>query len=378
VATRVESSSSLAGGRRIEARRGLATTTRKAAAVKLSELGEFSLIERIAARLPAYRDDVRAGVGDDVAVLALDADTYQLATCDIQVEGVHFVRESITAYQLGRRAAAINLSDIAAKGGTPEHFLISLALPGELDVDWVEGLYEGLREEAARHGADIVGGNLSRTGGPVVVDVFLLGRVSRDEVLLRSGAGPGDRVLVTGSLGEAAAGLGLLGRGGGILAEEQQQVVQAYLTPTPRVREGRAIARRGVATSMIDLSDGLSSDIGHICERSGVGVRLWVDRLPISGATREATELLGRPAWALALEGGEDYELCLTAPSGREGELMAEVQEETGTRLTCVGEILEREAGRWVVLPDGSEARLEARGWNHFAGRAEARGTDDR
>jgi thiamine-monophosphate kinase len=129
---------------------------------------------------------------------------------------------------------------------------------------------------------------------------------------------------------------------------------------------------------MIDLSDGLSSDIGHICERSSVGVRLWVERLPISGATREATELLGRPAWALALEGGEDYELCLTAPSGREGELMAEVQEETGTRLTCVGEILEKEAGRWVVLPDGSEARLEARGWEHFAGGVEAGETDDR
>lgn len=346
--------------------------------MKLCELGEFELIERIASRLPEYRDDVWVGVGDDVAVLALDADTLQLATCDIQVEGVHFKMKPITPHQLGRRVAAINLSDIAAKGGTPEHFLISLALPGELDVHWVDGLYDGLREEAARYGADIVGGNVARTGGPAVVDAFLLGRVRRDEVLLRSGARPGERVLVTGSLGEAAAGLGVQGQEGGAAAEGREKVVQAYLTPTPRVREGRAIAKSGVATSMIDLSDGLSSDIGHICAQSGVGVRLWADRLPISNATREAGGLTEGPVWTLALEGGEDYELCLTVPSGREEALMGGVKEETGTELTCVGEILEREEGRWLVLPDGSEVTLESRGWDHFAAGAEGRGTDVR
>lgn len=335
--------------------------------MNVSQLGEFALVRKIAARLPHYRDDVRAAVGDDVAVLGLDPETCALATCDIQVEGVHFWRELITPLQLGRRAVAINLSDIAAKGGTPEHLLISLALPADLEVSWVEGLYGGLAEEASRHGVDIVGGNLSRTAGPIVVDVFLMGKVKVEEVLFRSGARPGDVVLVTGWLGEAAAGLSLLKGGPGGVAEEWKHLLEAYLTPTPRVSEGRAIAESGRATAMIDLSDGLSSDVGHICEQSWVGVRLFVERLPIADDVRHVAEANGREGWALALEGGEDYELCLTVPAGMEEELAAQVREQTGTQLTCVGEILKQEAGRWVVLLDGSEVPLRPGGWNHFA-----------
>jgi thiamine-monophosphate kinase len=334
--------------------------------VDVSELGEFGLIARIARRLPPYKDDVRAAVGDDVAVLALDGESYLLATCDVQVEGVHFRRKSITPYQLGRRAAAINLSDIAAKGGTPEHFLVSLALPGTLEVGWVEALYEGLGEEAAEHGADVVGGNLSRTDGPVVVDVFLLGKVRVDEVVLRSGARAGDAVLVTGSLGAGVAGLAVLEERGAVRSEEWEEVLERYLTPRPRVREGRVIARSGRATSMIDVSDGLSSDVAHICDQSDVGVRLFADRLPVSGGVRSVAAVTGRTGWSLALEGGEDYELCLTLSPGAEREVAALVEEETGTPVTCVGEILAREEGRWVVLPDGSEIPLVARGWDHF------------
>jgi thiamine-monophosphate kinase len=334
--------------------------------VDVSELGEFGLIARIARRLPPYGEDVRAAVGDDVAVLALDGNSYLLATCDVQVEGVHFRRKSITPYQLGRRAAAVNLSDIAAKGGTPEHFLVSLALPGTLEVGWVEELYEGLGDEAARYGADVVGGNLSRTNGPVVVDVFLLGKVKADEVLLRSGARAGDVVLVTGSLGGGVAGLALLEQGEADLSEEWEEVLERYLTPIPRVREGRVIASSGKATSMIDVSDGLSSDVGHICDVSGVGVRLFAGRLPLSAGVRSVAAVTGRTGWSLALEGGEEYELCWTVPPGTEEQVTARVEEETGTAVTCVGEILPAEEGRWVVLPDGSEIPLVARGWDHF------------
>ncbi len=333
----------------------------------VSELGEFGLIARIARRLPPYGEDVRAAVGDDVAVLALDGESYLLATCDVQVERVHFRRESITPYQLGRRAAAINLSDIAAKGGTPEHFLVSLALPGALEVGWVEELYEGLGDEAAGHGADVVGGNLSRTDGPVVVDVFLLGKVKADEVVLRSGARAGDALLVTGSLG-GVAGLALLEQGEAGFSEEWEEVLERYLTPIPRVREGRVIASSGRATSMIDVSDGLSSDVAHICDQSGVGVRLFADHLPLSAGVRSVAAVTGRTGWSLALEGGEEYELCWTVPPGTEEEIAARVEEETGTPVTCVGEILPGEEGRWVVLPDGSEIPLLARGWDHFGG----------
>jgi thiamine-monophosphate kinase len=347
--------------------------------VNVSDLGEFALIRRIGGRLPPYREDVRAAVGDDVAVLALDPGTCALATCDIQVEGVHFSKEVITPHQLGRRAVAINLSDMAAKGGTPEHLLVSLAVPTSLEVGWVDALYDGLAEEASGHGVDIVGGNLSRTDGPIVVDIFLMGKVKAEEVLFRSGARPGDAVLVTGSLGEAAAGLLVLKLGPGEVGEGWRHLVEACLTPTPRVREGRAIAATGRATAMIDLSDGLSSDVGHICEQSWVGVRLFAERLPISGAVREVAEVAGRDDWLLALEGGEDYELCLTVPAGAEEEVAAQVRQETGVQVTCVGEILRQQAGRWVVLPDGSEVPLRPGGWNHFAGdEVTSRSNEDR
>jgi thiamine-monophosphate kinase len=296
--------------------------------MRVSELGEFPLIERITGRLPEYLDDVYVGVGDDVAVLELDPETYQLAACDIQVEGVYFLTQSITPYQLGRKAAAINLSDIAAKGGIPQHCLVSLAWRPELEVSCVEALYDGLREEIAAYGADIVGGNMAKTEGAIVVDLFLVGRVRREEVLLRSGARPGDRVLLTGWLGEAAAGLALMCHPElAVEKEEADRLRDAYVTATPRIREGRAIASDGRTSAMIDLSDGLGSDIGHICEKSDVGVRLWAERLPISGPTQTVAELMGRADWALAVGGGEDYELCFTAPREAERGLVGLVGE---------------------------------------------------
>jgi thiamine-monophosphate kinase len=349
---------------------GLGTTSRRVTSMKISEIGEFGLIERIAARLPSYRADVRAAIGDDLAVLGWDVETYQLATCDIQVEGAHFLMDTITAAQLGRRVAAINLSDIAAKGGTPEHFLVSLALRPDMEVEWLEQLYDGLGEEASRYGADIVGGNVSRTEGPLIVDVFLLGRVRQEEVLLRSGAGVGDLVLVTGWLGDATAGRVLLeGEVSGMDAGEGRRLVDAHLTPTPRIKEGRIVCESRRATSMIDLSDGLASDVGHICDQSGVGVRLWADRLPVSEGARKVFRHLRREDWELALGGGEDYELCFTVPSRAHRDLAEAVERETGTQVTCVGEVLEERAGRWLVLPDGRETALESLGWDHFGGR---------
>lgn len=335
--------------------------------MKIASLGEFPLIRRVAQRLPPYRPDVRVGVGDDVAILELDEGTYLLATCDIQVEGVHFLRDAITPYQLGRKAAAINLSDIAAKGGEPLHFLVSLALPPETEVAWVDALYDGLREEASRYGADIVGGNMAKTDGPAVVDLFLLGQVPREHLLLRSGARPGDEVWVTGHLGDSAAGLALLLQPDlPVEPSAREAVLAAHLTPTPRVPEGQAIARQQQATAMIDLSDGLSSDIGHICEESHVGVRLWAERLPISPAARQVARLAGKAAWEWALGGGEDYELCFTALPGAGAALAKAVQQATGTPVTCVGEILPEEAGRWLRLEDGREVPLTEAGWDHF------------
>lgn len=335
--------------------------------MRIADIGEFALIERLHGLVAVERPDVIVGIGDDVAVLSVDGDQWLLATVDCQVEDVHFLRRAITPAQLGRRALAINLSDLAAMGGYPLFALVSLGLPDSLDVLWVEELYHGLGHEARQHGVAIVGGNMTRSPGGIWVDVTVLGRVRCDEVVLRSGARPGDLVLVTGQLGAAAAGLQLL------LDPELTHVVgdpepalTRHFTPTPRLAEAGVIARSRQATAMIDLSDGLSSDIGHICEQSGVGVRLWAEALPIAPAARAIAAARGEPPWNIALAGGEDYELCFTAPPDAAASLAAAIQEQTGAPVTVVGEILPAETGRWLRLPEGDAIPLAPRGWEHF------------
>jgi thiamine-monophosphate kinase len=211
---------------------------------------------------------------------------------------------------------------------------------------------------------------MARSPGGAFVDVFVLGRVRPEHVLLRSGARPGDQVLVTGRIGDSAAGLELVLHPelrADLSADEREMLLARHLTPTPRLREAAVIARVGGATAAIDLSDGLSSDVGHICDRSEVGVRLWADRLPTSPATRRVASHVGqRTPIALALEGGEDYELCFTAPPAQAQVLSSAIEAETGTPATVVGEILPADQGRTLVLPDGSEVELEAKGWQHW------------
>lgn len=336
--------------------------------MRVSDIGEFPLIDRLQNIIATERPDVVVGIGDDVAVLAPDeGDSLLLATIDAQVEGIHFLRQLITPHQLGRRALAINLSDIAAMGGAPQFALVSLALPNDTAVYWIEAVYQGLRAEADRHGVAVVGGNMARTQANAVIDVCVLGRVRRHHLLLRSGAQPGDQVLVTGQLGDSAAGLRAVQNPEVTLAAAERDALLArYLTPTPRLPESAVIAGSRRATAMIDLSDGLSSDVGHICERSDVGVRIWAERLPISAAVRHVAEQTKTPAWELALAGGEDFELCFTAPETAVAELAALVEQETGTRVTVVGEILPPQEGRRLVLPEDQEIGLDATGWQHF------------
>jgi thiamine-monophosphate kinase len=339
----------------------------------ISDLGEFPLIDRIARIAAVERGDVIVGIGDDVAVLAPGGDRpgedWLLAKVDCQVEGVHYLKGAISPRQLGRKALAVNLSDIAAIGGQALYALVSLALADETEVAWVEELYRGLREEGDRFGVVVVGGNMARSTGGAFVDVFVLGRVRQKDVLLRSGARPGDQVLVTGRIGDSAAGLQLLlhpETAADLRPGERDMLLARHFTPTPRLREAAVIARLGGATAGIDLSDGLSSDVGHVCERSEVGVRLWAEKLPVSPATHTVAAAGARTPYALALEGGEDYELCFTAPPAQAEILSAAILEETGTPATVVGEILPLDQGRRLVLPDGREVELEAKGWQHW------------
>jgi thiamine-monophosphate kinase len=293
-------------------------------------------------------------------------DRYLLATCDVQVAGVHFVPEACDPYRLGRKVAAINLSDIAAVGGRPTHFLVSLALPADTAVSFVEALYDGISEEAARYGADVVGGNVSRSSC-LMVDLTLLGEVEPPNLIRRSGARPGDRILVTGRLGASAAGLALLLEPSLQVDEaDREAVLAAHQTPTPRLVEARAIAATGGVTAMIDVSDGLAADLGHICEASGVGALLRADALPVDGATRRVAQAAGTDPLEWALAGGEDYELLFTVRPDKVEEIRTALQQATGTGVSVLGEILPATEGCLLALPDGRRVPLAARGWKHF------------
>ncbi|MDI6895334.1 MAG: thiamine-phosphate kinase [Bacillota bacterium] len=332
----------------------------------VAEVGEFPLIERLAARLGPARADVVVGIGDDVAVLAMTPDRYLLATCDVQVAGVHFLPGACDPYRLGRKVAAINLSDIAAVGGRPAHFLVSLALPPDIPVSFVEAMYDGIGEEAGRYEADVVGGNVSRSSC-LTIDLTLLGEVDPRHLIRRNGARPGDRILVTGRVGASAAGLALLVDPSLQVDEaDRESVLAAHQTPTPRLGEAAAIAATGCATAMIDVSDGLAADLGHICDASGVGALVRGDVLPIDEATRRVAQAARRDSLEWALTGGEDYELLFSAPADAVDAIRVAVREATGTPVSVVGEILPAAAGRILVLADGRRVPLGARGWKHF------------
>ncbi len=342
--------------------------------MQIKDLGEFALIDRLHALLAGepLPADVVLGIGDDTAVLGVD-DPLLLATVDSQVDGVHFLADVLTPEQIGWRALAVNLSDIAAMGGQPRYALVALLLPDTTPVAWAEGVYRGLQQAANTYGVTVVGGNVSRLPERCVLDVTVIGQVPRSQVLRRSGAQVGDLVLVTGDLGAGAAGL-LVAREwhtpgvvrAALAPADAESLLLRYATPAPRLHQAAVIAASHAATAMLDLSDGLSSDIGHICQQSGVGVRLDAAALPVLDATRQAATAAGSSALRLALAGGDDYELCLTAPPARVPDLVARVQAATGTALTVVGEIRPLESGRWLRLPDGQEVPLAAHGWQHF------------
>ncbi len=330
--------------------------------MKASNLGEFGLIERIRLYLGEPDPRVVVGIGDDVAVLEGPGEMLLLATCDIQVEGVHFLRSLITPYELGRKALAINLSDIASMGGIPDFALVSLAFPPDTELEFIDELYHGLRDEAAKAGVKIVGGNMARLPERFAVDVFLLGRVERECFLTRRGARPGDLVMVTGTLGDSAAGLALLLRG--IREERFAPLYRAHLTPEARLREGRVLALGRLATSAIDLSDGLARDVGHICDESRVGVEIRLADIPLSAELKEAASLLGEDPYRWALAGGEDYQLLFTAPPEKAPEIRQALHP---TLVTEIGVILAPEEGRFILMPDGSREPLRPEGWDHFA-----------
>jgi thiamine-monophosphate kinase len=332
--------------------------------MKLSDLGEFGLIARLRARWPSLPQAVVVGPGDDTAALRPDLQRLLLFTVDAMIEDIHFRRRWMPARDLGFKAMVQNVSDIAAMGGQPTYALVCLSLPGDLDSGFVDDLYDGLDTGAGEHGAAIVGGDIVSSTGPIAVSVSLLGEVEEAIVMRRSGARPGDVLMVTGSLGDSAAGLHLLEKGETPSPAEEPAVAR-HLRPTPRVDEARILARSGHVTAAIDISDGLAGDATHIAEESGAGVRLYADGVPVGLACAAVAERLGLDALDLSLRGGEDYELLVAVHRDAADGLAELLRHETGTPLTRVGEVVASDEGLALVQPDGTESPLRG-AWDHF------------
>lgn len=333
---------------------------------RLRDIGEDRMVARLRDLVSEPRSDVVVGPGDDTAVLALDDDRHILLACDMMVEGTHFRLEWATPWQIGWKAMAQNISDIAAMGGEPGWAVASLAAPGYVPEKAVEEIAEGIVAAASRYGAALVGGDLVGSPGPLVVDVAITGWVEKDNLLLRSGAKPGDAVLVTGFLGSSAAGLaarrhGLVDSEEGPLAE----ALRAHHEPQPRLAESRAIAATRLVTAMMDLSDGLAEDLPRLCVASGVGARIRGEELPIAEPCSALAEELGVAALELAAAGGEDYELLFTCPPEHVPRVAAAVSDATGTPVTLIGDVL---PGQDVVLVDSQgHPRPLGSGFDHFA-----------
>ncbi len=292
-------------------------------------MSEFDRIEKIKRLIPKLSSNVTVGIGDDAAVIKGNEHEYQLVTCDCLVENVHFIKNKITPSDLGQRAVAINASDIAAMGGAPKYMLVSLITPKDTPESFVEELYKGITAACKKYGIDVIGGNMS-SGPAIIIDITMLGEIKKENLVLRSGAKPGDAVLVTGILGNAPK------------------------IPIARIRESKILGESEKITAMIDLSDGLASDIRHICTQSNVGVRLYEDKIPrLPGVSLHR-----------ALTRGEDYELCFTAKKEDAAHLKTLVERKTKTPVTIIGEITK--SSLILVQPDGKEIPLQQGGWDHF------------
>ncbi|MBQ7463219.1 MAG: thiamine-phosphate kinase [Bacteroidaceae bacterium] len=352
--------------------------------MEISELGEFGLIERLAKDITTKNETTVVGIGDDCAVIAPTAGLRTIVTTDLLMEGVHFDLTYVPLRHLGYKAVMVNLSDIFAMNGKPRHLTVSLAISSKFQVEDIEELYAGMRMACEKWGVDIVGGDTTASLTGLAISITAVGEVRPEDVVLRSGAKPTDLVCVSGNLGAAYMGLQLLEREKVIYNEQveaarksgnkaqmealrdaqpdfsgREYILERQLKPEARGDIIETLQKAGIhPTSMMDISDGLSSELMHICKQSGTGCRVYEERLPIDYQTAAMAEELNLSVSTCALNGGEDYELLFTVPLALNDTVS--VLED----IRVIGYITEADKGCCLVTRDGGEHVLQAQGWN--------------
>ena len=334
---------------------------------EISELGQFGLIDRLTADITPTAATTLKGAGDDAAVIAADKDDATVVSTDTLLEGVDFDLTYFPLKHLGYKAVTVAISDILAMNARPEQLLVSLGVSSKMSVEALDDLYEGIRFACKEYGVDLVGGDTRASLTGLVIGVTAVGRARRDVITYRSGARFNDLICITGNLGAAYMGLQLLEREKRVLADVKdpepkfagyEYLLEKYLKPRLRKDIVEALAEEGIVpTSMIDLSDGLSSDLMQICKASKCGARIYLDRMPIAKQTYALAEEMNADPVVAALNGGEDHELLFTVPLALQEQVM---------RMGCVdviGHITPESTGIYMVTPDGSDIRLRAQGF---------------
>jgi thiamine-monophosphate kinase len=327
---------------------------------------EFELIRNLlnkTAKNKPHSSKVKTGIGDDCAVISTDSKTDLVITADLIVEEIDFRLDWTIAEFIGHKALAVSLSDVAAMGGQPLWALLSIGVPERIwKSDFVEKFYEGWFNLARKFNVELAGGDVSRTPDKIVIDSIVAGEAKKNRAILRSGAQAGDLIYITGKLGDAAAGLRLLERGFRYQAEKgwRKSIILKQLAPNPQVEIGASLSQTKLATAMLDLSDGLSSDLRHLCESSGVGAYIFAEKIPFDKNLREVLKE-NEDEISLALNGGEDFELLFTVNPRNKNKL----EKQLGKKVELIGEITS-DAGKIELISESKITRLKPKGFRHF------------
>ena len=331
--------------------------------MKLHDLGEFHLIEQIRAQFQPMQEDV-LGIGDDCAVLPLSRQRKQLVTTDLLVENIHFLRDRIAPEDLGHKALAVNISDIAAMGGTPTGAFLSIALPGDLETSWCDAFFEGIHTLATECNCPLLGGDTTKTKNDIAINFTVLGEMDAAHVKYRSGAMAGDIIATTGVVGDSGGGLRLILEDNLLISAAHVALVQTHHHPMPHLQEGVWLAQHTTVHSMIDLSDGIHSDIRHIMKASNVGANIDLAQIPMSKALRLVGEENQWPIEELALTGGEDYVLLCTVDPTAFAQLANAFEQHFQRPLYPIGHITDTNQLNYERA--GIAHNLQSIGFDHF------------
>lgn len=332
--------------------------------MKLKDIGEFGFIERIANLGSIRSEGVIKGIGDDCAVIGLNDRECLLVTTDLLVERVHFMKDWAPPDALGEKALAVNLSDIAACGGTPRDAFLSLAIPEDVEVEWLDGFYSGIMRLARAHQVNLLGGDTTGSKTDLVINLAVTGLVAREELLLRNTAKADDIIALTGPTGKSAAGLSILINSLELPDPIAQPLIQSHLSPRPHVKEGRLLASSRGCSAAIDVSDGLASDLAHICQESGLGALIYEKDIPVEDGLIQAAHKAGLDPMDWVLNGGEDYVL-LVALNPQMPLIIMQRARENGFDLIPIGKFVD--TGKiQMVTSGGTLEDVRPKGWDHF------------